>query len=169
MSRFLAGLVVGVFLVAAAEYLFLTQGGMPVAARGGRPLPLERFFSSRALHVAMAKEAERPSPIPADEGALLAGARVYREHCALCHGAFGEHPASAVAAGMFPRPPRLLPPSKGVTDDPVGETYWKVKNGIRLTGMPGFEAALPDAALWQVSLLLEKAAELPPSVVAALR
>jgi len=25
---------------------------------------------------------------------------------------------------------------KGVSDDPAGETYWKVANGIRLTGMP---------------------------------
>jgi hypothetical protein len=27
-------------------------------------------------------------------------------------------------------------------DDPVGVTFWKVQNGIRLTGMPGFKAAL---------------------------
>ena len=45
----------------------------------------------------------------------------------------------------------------GVSDDPVGETYWKVKNGIRLTGMPSFEKALTEDQMWQVSLLLSKA------------
>jgi mono/diheme cytochrome c family protein len=70
---------------------------------------------------------------------------------------------------MFPRPPKLMPPGKGVTDDPVGETYWKVRNGIRLTGMPAFEGTLSDTALWQVSLLLLKADELPAPVGAELR
>lgn len=46
---------------------------------------------------------------------------------------------------------------------------WKVKNGIRLTGMPGFEGSLSEDELWQVSLLLLKAEQLPDSVKAALR
>jgi len=32
----------------------------------------------------------------------------------------------------------------GVSDDPPGETYWKVANGIRLTGMPAFKDTLTD-------------------------
>ncbi len=167
--RFLAGLVVGLVLVLGGEYLFLTQGGMPVAAHGATPLPLERFLTSRALHVALVKEADRPSPVPADEPNLVAGARVYRENCAGCHGVPGDPGTSAIAAGMFPRPPRLLPPGKGVTDDPVGETYWKVRHGIRLTGMPGFEGALSDTAMWQVSQLLLHAGELPDPVRRALQ
>lgn len=71
--RFLAGFVIGIVVVLAGAYLFLTQGGMPVATRG-QPLPLERFLASRALHVAMAKDAGRPSPLPANEANLLAGA-----------------------------------------------------------------------------------------------
>jgi thiosulfate dehydrogenase len=167
--RFGTGLIVGIVVVLAAEYAFLTQGGLPVAARGAKPLPLERFLASRALHVAIAKDASRPAPVPPDEANLLAGAKVYRENCEICHGRPGDPRRSHAALGMFPRPPRLMPPGEGVTDDPVGETYWKVKNGFRLTGMPSFEEALPDAALWQVSLLLANAHALPPSVAAALR
>ncbi len=169
MARFLVGLAVGVFLVFAVEYAFMTQGGMPVAARNGKPLPLERFLTSRALHVAIVKEAGRPSPLPADERNLLAGARTYRENCMMCHGALGEQRRTPVAEGMFPRPPQLLVPGKGVTDDPVGETFWKAKNGIRLTGMPGFGGSLTDDALWQVSLLLANADHLAPAVSAELR
>ncbi len=54
MGKLLAGFVIGVLVVLAAEYLFLTQGGMPVATRGG-PLPLETFLTSRALHTALVK------------------------------------------------------------------------------------------------------------------
>ena len=159
----------GVVLVLAAEYLFLTRGGMPVESRDAKPLPLERFLTSRALHAAMAKDAVRRPPIPANDSNLLAGARVYRNNCVLCHGGPGDTQASAVARGMFPRPPRLLPPAAGVSDDPPGETYWKVKNGIRLTGMPSFEGALTEVELWQVSLLLSRSSALPEDVQDVLR
>jgi len=56
-----------------------------------------------------------------------------------------------------------------VTDDPPGETYWKVANGIRLTGMPAFKDVLSDTQMWQVSLLLANADKpLPPAAIAIL-
>lgn len=168
MGKVILGFVLGLVVVLGAEYLFLTQGGMPVATKGG-PLPLEKFLTSRALHVALAKEANRPSPIEASERNLVAGAKVYRARCEGCHGSVGQKVPGAIARGMFPRPPQLMPPHKGVTDDPVGETYWKAKNGIRLTGMPGFEESLTDMELWQVSLLLLKADQLPDAAKAELR
>ncbi len=58
----------------------------------------------------------------------------------------------------------------GVTDDPPGETYWKVANGIRLTGMPAFKDVLTETEIWQVSLLLANADKpLPPAAVEILR
>jgi mono/diheme cytochrome c family protein len=167
MPKVLLGVVIGMAVLLAAEYVFVTQG-MPVATKG-RALPLERFLTSRALHVAIGKDAERASPLPASAENLLAGARVYKAQCEVCHGVLGAKEPSAIAKGMFPRPPQLMPPRKGVTDDPVGETYWKVKNGIRLTGMPGYEASLSDDELWQVSLLLAKADQMPDTVKAAAR
>src|SRR5215475_10275607 len=71
---------------------------------------------------------------------------------------------TSIAKGMYPRPPQLLDPRHMVTDDPAGESYWKVSNGIRLTGMPSFHASLSDTQIWQVSLLLANADKLPPSV-----
>jgi mono/diheme cytochrome c family protein len=57
---------------------------------------------------------------------------------------------------------------KGVTDDEPGETYWKIFNGIRLTGMPGFSKSLNETQIWQVALLLANADKLPASAKAAL-
>jgi mono/diheme cytochrome c family protein len=168
MSKLFAGVVVGVLAVLLAEYLFLTRGGMPVTTRG-KPLPLERFVTSRALHFAMAKEVDKPSPLQPTEANLLAGAKVYRAQCEVCHGQPDQKAPGLIARGMFPRPPQLMPPRKGVTDDPVGETYWKVRNGIRLTGMPGYQDGLTDDEMWQVSLLLAGADKLPDSVKTALR
>ncbi len=167
MKQILSGLVLGILLCLGGEYLFLTRGGLPVPTKGG-PLPMERAIAKAALHSAIGKEADRPSPVPADENNLSAGAHVYREQCAVCHGEWGHGP-SAIAQGMFPAPPQLLPPKKGVTDDPVGETYWKVKHGIRLTGMPGYDGALTETEMWQVSQLLLHADALPAGTQAVLR
>jgi len=55
----------------------------------------------------------------------------------------------------------MLMKGTGVTDDPAGETYWKVAGGIRMTGMPGFDKTLSTTQMWQVSLLLANADKLP--------
>lgn len=167
MKKLLLGVIIGICLPLVAGFLFVRLGGMPVATKGP-PLPFEKAIARMALHAAMDPEAGKPSPLPADEANLLAGAKVYQAQCAVCHGTLGR-PESAIAKGLFPHPPQLLPPKKGVTDDPVGEIYWKVKNGIRLTGMPGFSDSLGDTELWQVSLVLLHADKLPESASSTLR
>lgn len=164
--KFIAGVIIGICLPFLAAYVFLRLGGMPVATKGP-PLPLEKKIARLALHAKMDPEAGKPSPLPADEANLVAGAKVYQAQCAVCHGYLGQ-PETKIAQGMFPHPPQLLPPKKGVTDDPVGETYWKAKNGIRLTGMPGYTDSLSDTELWQVSLMLLHAQELPAAATQVL-
>ena len=69
------------------------------------------------------------------------------------------HPPSARTCSHLLRSsgPKYPDGTVGVSDDPPGETYWKVKNGIRLSGMPAYGKALTDQQLWQVSLLLSVA------------
>ena len=55
-----------------------------------------------------------------------------------------------------------------VTRDPPGKTYWKVSNGIRLTGMPSFHESLSSTQMWQVSVMLANADKLPAPVNALL-
>jgi mono/diheme cytochrome c family protein len=162
---FVIGLIVGVLLIPAGAYLYFAGGYAPVATSAA-PMPFEKMLANKALDARLEKEMPKTVPIEPTEANFLAGAMLYKEQCAVCHGLPGSS-KTAIAAGMFPRPPQLFQ-GKGVTDDEPGETYWKVANGIRLTGMPGFRGALKDYQLWQVSLLLAKANELPESVKNAL-
>jgi len=164
MRGFLIGLIVALVLVAAGAYAYFRFGFAPVATTAP-PMPFESTLAHMALDARIAKEGNAQSPIPPSEANLLAGAQVYRDQCAVCHGLSGQ-PQTAIAKGMFPRPPHLFE-GHGVTDDPPGETYWKAVNGIRLTGMPGFMGSLSDTQLWQVSLMLANADKLPASVKAA--
>src|ERR1022692_1518587 len=163
--KFLFGVVAGLLILPAFAYFYLRLGYAPVAT-GAPPLPLEKTITGMALNARVAKEAPTQVPVPATEPNLMAGAKSYRRYCSECHGLSGE-PPSAAAKGMFPKPPQLFD-GKGVTDDPVGETYWKVSNGIRLTGMPGYRGSLMDTQLWQVTLLVSSADKLPPPVSAFL-
>jgi thiosulfate dehydrogenase len=161
MKNFILGLIIGIVLLPLAAFLYLWLGYAPVATAAA-PFPLERTLAAMALHARIAREAPKGSPIPPTEPNLLAGAKIYRQYCAVCHGTAGE-PKTATAKGMFPQPPPLFA-GQGVTDDPAGETYWKAANGIRLTGMPAYRGSLTDEQLWQVSQLLANADKLPPSV-----
>jgi mono/diheme cytochrome c family protein len=120
------------------------------------------MLAQKALSARIDKEMPKNVPIQPTEENFAAGAQIYRDNCAVCHSLPGQK-ESAIAVGMYPRPPKLLE-GKGVTDDPAGESYWKVANGIRLTGMPGFRDALSDSQMWQVSLLVAQADKLPKSV-----
>lgn len=159
MKALLLGLVLGAAAVFAGAYFYFSLGYAPVAT-SAPPMPFEEKMANMALHARIAKEMPSNVPLPADEAILNAGAVLYREQCAVCHGLRGQS-ATAIAKGMFPKPPQFFQ-GHGVTDDPVGETYWKAKNGIRLTGMPAYGSSLSDQQLWQVSLLLAHARKLPP-------
>jgi mono/diheme cytochrome c family protein len=165
LKGFLLGLVMGVILVPVFVFGYFMSGSAPVAT-AAPPMPFERMLAGSALHARIAREKPTTVPIAADEANYLAGAEVYRNNCAVCHGEPGGE-QTAIAKGMFPEPPHLFR-GMGVTDDEPGETYWKVANGIRLSGMPGFKPALSETQMWQVSLVVAKADKLPDSVKRAL-
>jgi len=123
-------------------------------------MPFERLLAKKALRAR--REMPKADPIATDEANYAAGAHTYREHRAVCHG-LPTQPQTAIAKGMYPKPPALLE-GDGVTDDPAGETYWKVAGGIRVTDMPGFQQTLSSTEMWQVSILLAHADKLPSKV-----
>ncbi|HTZ84573.1 MAG TPA: c-type cytochrome [Candidatus Acidoferrales bacterium] len=161
MGKFLVGLIIGLIAVPLAVYVYFATGMAPVAVTSP-PMPFEKKLAHMALHARIDKEAPKTAPIPADEANFTAGVNIYKEHCAVCHGVPGA-PQTAISKGEYPKPPKLLE-GMGVTDDPPGETYWKVDGGIRMTGMPGFGKSLSTTEMWQVSVLLANADKLPQAV-----
>jgi len=165
-KAFVVGILIGVLLVAAGAWFYFTTGWAPVAV-GDPPMLFEKKLAHGALNARIGKGPHTdPAPVPLNDVTYLGGADVYKQNCAVCHGLPGEA-QSNIAKGMFPKPPELFH-GTGVTDDPAWETYWKAKNGIRLTGMPGFKDTLNDTQVWQVSVLLANADKISPAVKATL-
>jgi mono/diheme cytochrome c family protein len=158
--QLIIGLLIGFSVPILFIGIYFGYGFAPVATADA-PLLFEPALARAALHSRIRREMPATVPIPADPANLGAGAKIYQEHCATCHGDPGAT-GPAISQGMSPAPPQLF--VKMVTDDPVGETYWKTKNGIRMTGMPAFGKTLSETEIWQVSLLLRHADEIPDGV-----
>jgi len=129
---------------------------------------LEKTIAKLALRASIGNAVDQKNPLPFDDPDMFLGVNTYKEHCAVCHGVPGE-PRTAISNGMFPSPPQLFEATDMVTGDPEGETFWKVTNGIRLSGMPGFGGALSDIQRWQVTMLVAHADKPSSTVQAAFR
>ncbi|MGB7436918.1 MAG: c-type cytochrome [Candidatus Acidiferrum sp.] len=165
LKGIILGVVIGVLLIIFGVYFYFAGGYAPVATNANQ-MPFEHKLAHMAQHAYLDKKPHLPSPVPADETNFIAGAKVYKDHCAVCHGLPGE-PRTAIAEGMFPHPPQLFR-GTGVTDDEVWETYWTAYDGIRMTGMPAFGEHLGETKTWQVSVLLKNADKISAAVKAEL-
>jgi thiosulfate dehydrogenase len=171
MGRLILGIVIGIILVPLAVMAYFKLGKVPVAV-SDPPFPSERMVTSVPLEARIDRELVKNPPLQPSEETFVSGAHIYADQCAVCHGFHGK--PSVVGAHEFPAAPPLWQKHRngdvvGVSDDPPGETYWKVANGIRLTGMPAYKDVLTDTQMWQVSLLLANAdKQLPPAAVAVL-
>jgi mono/diheme cytochrome c family protein len=155
----LAGIVLTLALAAAGAYLYIAGGLMPAGADAKAPA-LERWAARVSLHATMRREATAPAQNPAavDDQNFEAGIKLYGQNCAVCHGA-ADGKESNIAKGLYIKAPQLA--KDGVEDDPPAVTYWKIKHGIRFTGMPAF-GGLSDDQIWQITLFLQHMDGLPP-------
>jgi thiosulfate dehydrogenase len=166
LKGLVVGIILGVLLVGCGAYFYFATGRAPVATAAA-PMPFEATFARIALHAYLDKLPHPAPAVAADETNFLAGAKVYKDNCALCHGLPDEQQEPVIAKGMFPKPPQLFR-GTGVTDDDTWETYWKAENGIRMSGMPAFNGRLTETQIWQVSVLLKNADKISPAVKAEL-
>jgi len=172
MGRIILGIILGALLVPVVLCGWFWFGKVPVAVADA-PLYHEQQVVAIPLRTRIGREMVKNPPVQVTEDDMIAGAHVYTEKCASCHGIHGR--PSAFAAHMYPVAPQLWDKHEhsnviGVSDDPPGETYWKVSNGIRLTGMPSYKMMLTTNEMWQVSLLLANADKpLPPAAIDILR
>jgi mono/diheme cytochrome c family protein len=166
---FVFGILFAVVVLAVGGWAYLKYGNLPVAT-ADPAFPMEKQIVHLPLNARIARQMEQP-PFGTSEDVFETGAKVYVTECAGCHGTPGHD--VAFAKWMYPVAPQLWKKHShgnvvGVSDDEPGETYWKVKNGIRLTGMPSYEHVLTTSQMWDVTLLLKSADQTLPDPVQAL-
>ena len=163
----LKGVVSGVALTLAVALIgayALVQSGLIPASADAKPGQLETWMARTSLNATLRREAPKDqNPVALTEQNLLKGVHLFAQNCAVCHGsAKGDASSSPIAKGLYQKPPQLA--TEGVEDDPDGVSFWKIKHGIRLTGMPSFEDSLSDQEIWTLALFLKHMDKLPPAV-----
>jgi mono/diheme cytochrome c family protein len=159
---FTFGVFATIVVALLCGYIALRVGLVPANA-DANPGPLETWAAGTSLDATLRRDAPKgANPVALTDDNLIAGIDLYGRHCALCHGtANGDASASPVAKGLYPRPPQLA--TDGVEDDPEGLSYWKIKHGIRWTGMPSWKGTLTDQQIWTLALFLKHMDKLPPA------
>ena len=157
------GVLLAVLVGLLGAYLLVRSGYIPANA-DAKPGWLETWMARTSLHATLRREAPKENnPVALTDANLSRGLQLFAENCAVCHGdAQGAASPSPIAKGLYQKPPQLA--SDGVEDDPDGMSYWKIKHGIRLTGMPSFRYTLTDRQMWTLALFVKHMDKLPPAV-----
>jgi mono/diheme cytochrome c family protein len=138
------------------SYAFLSSEGLSARKK---PNNFEYAIANFAMGLSIPAEAKKlKNPLTADTQVLMEARKHYKEHCAVCHAEDGAG-KTTLAAGLSPEVPDLHADHiQKLTD---GEMFYIIKNGVRFTGMPGWD--LKDNHNWSLVLLIRQfAKEAPP-------
>jgi mono/diheme cytochrome c family protein len=142
-------LLSGVFNVAADDPHSAATRWLLEAAR-------DRSIAARAGGITV--------PPLGDPKQIAIGAEHYSQMCAKCHLAPGTE-SSDLRRGLYPRPPNLV---EHASDLSPQETFWIIKHGLKMTGMPAWGATHDDDSIWAIVAFLHKLPELSPEAYRAI-
>lgn len=141
-----AGALAGVFVLKSGWYDIgaTSQHWQPVYS------VLEQGMHESVRH--HASEVRVPEALAGGAGKaqVVAGAGLYRQHCAQCHGAPGVAQAP-IGQSMQPVPGPLVDAARRWHKS---ELYWITRHGIKMSGMPAWGHHLDEEQLWAVVAFL---------------
>lgn len=156
---------------------FLTFGGLAIVAVGiyglrtiwggfstaGEPSYLERVAARIARNLSIPRSARlETNPFQPTPDNLKEGRESFIARCAVCHGPDGAG-KTEVGRNLYPRVPDLqLPDIQKISD---GEIRYIIRNGVRLTGMPGWARPHDEQSddSWKLVLFIRNLRELTPN------
>ena len=156
--KMLRALMLVLVLLALAGAAFMYSGQYDVAASTPDNGLLRQILETTRDR-SVARRADGIAPPKLDDPQMIRTGLVhYQEMCTTCHGAPGVK-ISEIGQGLNPYPPEL---ASHVAGNPVGETFWIVKNGLKMTGMPAFGVTHTDQEIWAIVAFLQKMPKLSP-------
>lgn len=160
MKGFILGIVVTIAAIVAVG-LFVAKTGRVDVRADNQPSEMERHFAGGAMDASVDRHApDIKNPLQPTNENLVAGATLYLDHCALCHGD-PARPKSPLAETLNPPPPQFMTDPADMAEN---QNYYITFHGIRWTGMPGWKNVMNEHDIWQVVTFLSHMNNLPPEV-----
>lgn len=156
--RSILAVLLALALLAALALGFVYGGVYDVAAtRPHSPIVQHALEILRSRSVA-ARADEVPEPPAVDAEALAEGFEHYHEMCVVCHGAPGME-RGEFGQGLSPTPPLFDAEYRKLS---ARETFWIVKNGIKVAGMPAFGPTHTDRQIWGLTEVVRRLPGMSP-------
>jgi mono/diheme cytochrome c family protein len=160
------GFILGILVTIAAIILiglFIAETGRVDMRADQAPSRFERRLAGGAMDASVDRNAPKvTNPLQPADATLIAGAKIYADHCALCHGD-PAHPESPLAKSFYPRPPQFMTDAADMGDR---DNYYITEHGVRWTAMPAWDKVLSQNDIWQVVTFIGHMGNLPPDVKA---
>lgn len=164
MRGFIFGIMFTIIAILIGGFLLVKQGRVNFEA--DQPLSAtERRMAMTAVDASIDRHApDTKNPIQATNENLLAGANIYMNNCAGCHG-LPSNPNSQFGHSFYPPVPQFF---KNSPDMPDNQNFYVVNHGTRWTGMPSWGKTLSESQIWMVVTFLGHIEKLPPAALKAL-
>ena len=146
--KMLVGFIIGLVAVPVLFAIAGIAGWLPTNATA-EPPNWESSAGMRALDASLEKRSGGlTNPIkPNDSAALAAGARIYAQNCAECHGST-KGPSDWGSKNFYPRAPQFLEEGSDVSPP---EAFAAIHDGIRYSGMGAWRGQMKDEDMWRVA------------------
>ena len=165
MRNFVVGVIIAVVAMMVGVYGYAKLGFVNLRA-DQQPSRFENSLAGGAMDASTERHAPKEkNPLQPSQETLLAGARLYREKCADCHGS-PVNKDSDYGRSFYPPVPQFF---KEAPDMPEHENFYIIKHGVRWTAMPAWGHIMTDSEIWQVTALLGYIEKLPPEVTDELK
>jgi mono/diheme cytochrome c family protein len=148
----LIGALAIVIVIAAAVFFF---GGFYNVAATQADLPIVAWAWEHVRDASIKRHADDTPPSGMnDQATIETGARAFSTRgCVSCHGGPGAMWAK-FSEGLRPDPPELKDVVKDMTPH---EIFWVIRNGINMTGMPGYNLVeATDQEIWTITAFVKK-------------
>jgi mono/diheme cytochrome c family protein len=159
MKGFILGIAFTLAALIAGGWWCLKQGYIDFAADQKAPFGEEKMAMNAVDAWTDRRAPDAKNPVAATEENIAAGAQVYLDHCAGCHGV-PSNPDSQFARSFYPPVPEFF---RDAPDMPENQNFYIIRHGIRWSGMPAWGKTLSDTQIWEIVTFLSNVEKLPPA------
>jgi mono/diheme cytochrome c family protein len=162
MGKFLLGILFTIIVLCVAAYVIAFKGYVNFQA-DQQPSAVESRLAMAVVDASTDRRApDEKNPDPATDENLVAGAKLFLDHCAGCHGV-PSNPDSRFAESFYPPVPEFF---KDAPDMAEYQNFYIIQHGVRWTSMPAWKGTLNDGQIWQVVTFLSNIEKLSPAALA---
>jgi mono/diheme cytochrome c family protein len=159
MRNFIVGILFTLIALIVGGWWCIKQGYVNFAA-DQKPSYAEEKVAMAAVDASMDRRAsDAKNPITPTEENIVAGAKIYLDHCGGCHGV-PSNPESVFSRSFNPPVPEFFKDAPDMSDS---QNFYAIQHGVRWTGMPAWGKTLSDTEIWQVATFLDNIGKLSPA------